>query len=92
MEFIEHSIVCDHCGALAGKPRPVGKYMVKLYAFENEAGVKLFCITCLKHFKKLDADLKLKSEQSNTSSGFFEGLMAFYKKKGRVVPKDSSQV
>lgn len=71
---------CDHCGAIAGKKRPIGQYKVELFGFEYHNEYKLLCITCLKHYRRLSIEEEMVKENAEKSPGFFEGLMAFTKK------------
>ena len=71
---------CDHCGAVAGKKRPVGRYTVELFGFEYHNEFKLLCITCLKYYKRMAIEEELEKSEAEKNPGFFEGLFAFTKR------------
>lgn len=71
---------CDHCGAIAGKKRPVGKYIVELHAFEYDGELKLLCITCYKLYRRMALKEAMEIESEESHHGLFNGLKDAYKK------------
>ena len=71
---------CDHCKAIAGKKRPVGKYIVELYGYEYQNETKLLCISCLRYYKKLALQEERRKELEAKPSGFFDGFISITKR------------
>ena len=71
---------CDHCGAVAGKKRPVGNYIVELFPFEQEGELKLLCISCFKYYRKLALKAAMDEERKEEEIGFFTNLKWMYQK------------
>lgn len=59
---------CSYCGAVEGKPRPLGRFMVEL----RPIGDKLACQSCIVHHNDEYPNRELKKSWFEKVSRFFE--------------------
>ncbi len=68
---------CDHCNAIEGRKRPIGRYVVELHKLEFEEERLELCITCYKHYQRKIT--KHSIEEEKKGHGFYSNFMKFYK-------------
>jgi len=70
-------IKCNHCSAVEGKRRPIGRYIVELYNIEFDGECLDLCITCYRHYKRKVSKHSIEDEKKD--HGFYSIFLKFYK-------------
>tara|TARA_R110000868_G_scaffold259361_11_gene517476 strand:- start:13630 stop:13887 length:258 start_codon:yes stop_codon:yes gene_type:complete len=68
---------CDHCSAVEGKKRPIGRYIVELHVIDFEGELLDLCITCYKHYQRRLVRHSIQEEEKK-DTGFYFNFVKFY--------------